>query len=111
MRHGLARVVHDNDRDIGRIGKVELAFSHNELCTSVDRVLRKRMPVDLQTDDAEEHVTWLDRITAVGQAGYLFGTASDDCALKSLEQLRACRHELSPRSVMLYRFIASSIIS
>ena len=87
MCHGLARVLHDDLRDIGGIGEVKHAFHDDELRPPVYGVLRERMPIDLEAHDAEEHVARHHGIAAIRQAAYLIGRVPDNGALQTFEQL------------------------
>ena len=96
MRHRLARVGNNNLRHIGRVCQIDLALNDQHLCATVDRILRKGMPVDLHAHDAEEHIARLYRIAAVSDAGNLFLRIAQNGAIQTLEQLGACLRHSAP---------------
>ena len=111
--HGLARIAYHNFGHVGRIGQVQFALHHQHFCTMIDSVLRKRVAIGHFTHNAEECISRLHFIAAVGNASNGFVGVADNGAIDLRKKLRACfSHEILPYfGEILYRSIAYDIIA
>ena len=85
-RHGLARILHHDLRDVRSVGQVHLALDHEHFRAPIDGVLGERVPIRRHAYHAEERVAGLHPVAAVGDTVHLVVGVAEDGAVDTCEQ-------------------------
>jgi len=113
-RKRLAGIRDNDDRHIRGVRQIDLTLRNKHLRAAIDGILGIRMPVRLQSHDAEECIPGLHVLAVEGDAGYPFVLVTDDGAGYSREELRtgfSLSHGHPRCGLTLYLLIANDIIS